>query len=384
MGLFGIKKSKNNKDIDIKEQSQNTIIKNDVSNDSNTFHYTNDSTVLGPQPVINNIESNVALQNNTYNMNNVAPIGVTAPNQNVVNQTSQNNNIVNNNSSVVIPSVVTNNVETLDMNTNVESSGDNDIKQEQVVNASQLNALDNATNPVPVNPVAPIENNINYADQDVKIKNVINMFINSLTKPGTTMEEDGNKYRDSIVAWKVTLFITLISIVLSLISGIVSGCFNTGYNSNTGAAFTTFNPGNIVNVNWLSKIFISIMVSGISISIVSGVYYVFSFIKSKGIAFRRYMMVTNIAFVPFIFGVTVVAPIGSIISPFLGLALAGIGLIYTLVSFISGINNLLAINSVNKNIIYNVVNLGLIYVVIIFIVFKLFYGDIVNAIGLIH
>ena len=384
MGLFGIKKSKNNKDIDIKEQSQNTIIKNDVGNDSDTFHYTNDSTVLGPQPVINNIESNVALQNNTYNMNNVAPIGVTAPNQNVVNQNSQNNNIVNNNSSVVIPSVVTNNVETLDMNTNVESSGDNDIKQEQVVNASQLNALDNATNPVPVNPVAPIENNINYADQDVKIKNVINMFINSLTKPGTTMEEDGNKYRDSIVAWKVTLFITLISIVLSLISGIVSGCFNTGYNSNTGAAFTTFNPGNIVNVNWLSKIFISIMVSGISISIVSGVYYVFSFIKSKGIAFRRYMMVTNIAFVPFIFGVTVVAPIGSIISPFLGLALAGIGLIYTLVSFISGINNLLAINSVNKNIIYNVVNLGLIYVVIIFIVFKLFYGDIVNAIGLIH
>lgn len=384
MGLFGIKKSKNNKDIDIKEQSQNTIIKNDVSNDSNTFHYTNDSTVLGPQPVINNIESNVALQNNTYNMNNVAPIGVTAPNQNVVNQNSQNNNIVNNNISVVIPSVVTNNVETLDMNTNVESSGDNDIKQKQVVNASQLNALDNATNPVPVNPVAPIENNINYADQDVKVKNVINMFINSLTKPGTTMEEDGNKYRDSIVAWKVTLFITLISIVLSLISGIVSGCFNTGYNSNTGAAFTTFNPGNIVNVNWLSKIFISIMVSGISISIVSGVYYVFSFIKSKGIAFRRYMMVTNIAFVPFIFGVTVVAPIGSIISPFLGLALAGIGLIYTLVSFISGINNLLAINSVNKNIIYNVVNLGLIYVVIIFIVFKLFYGDIVNAIGLIH
>lgn len=384
MGLFGIKKSKNNKDIDIKEQSQNTIIKNDVSDDSNTFHYTNDSTVLGPQPVINNIESNVALQNNTYNMNNVAPIGVNAPNQNVVNQNSQNNNIVNNNSSVVIPSVVTNNVETLDMNTNVESSGDNDIKQEQVVNASQLNALDNATNPVPVNPVAPIENNINYADQDVKIINVINMFINSLTKPGTTMEEDGNKYRDSIVAWKVTLFITLISIVLSLISGVVSGCFNTGYNSNTGAAFTTFNPGNIVNVNWLSKIFISIMVSGISISIVSGVYYVFSFIKSKGIAFRRYMMVTNIAFVPFIFGVTVVAPIGSIISPFLGLALSGIGLIYTLVSFISGINNLLAINSVNKNIIYNVVNLGLIYVVIIFIVFKLFYGDIVNAIGLIH
>lgn len=384
MGLFGIRKSKNNKDIDMKEQNQNTIIKNDASNDSNTFHYTNDSTVLGPQPVINNIESNVALQNNTYNMNNVAPIGVTAPNQNGVNQTSKNNNTVNNNSSVVIPSVVTNNVETLDMDTSAESSGNNDIKKEQVVNTSQLNALDNATNPVPVNPVAPIENNINYAEQDVKIKNVINMFVNSLTKPGTTMVEDGNKYRDSIVAWKVTLFITLISIVLSLISGIVSGCFNTGYNSNTGAAFTTFNPGNIVNVNWLSKIFISIMVSGISISIVSGVYYAFSFIKSKGIAFGRYMMVTNIAFVPFIFGVTVVAPIGSIISPFLGLALAGVGLIYTLVSFISGINNLLAINSVNKNIIYNVVNLGLIYVVIIFIVFKLFYGDIVNAIGLIH
>ncbi len=404
MGLFGIKKEKEVDDFN------NNVFFNTPQNDikaftpgSNVSFNGGNETVLAPQPVIDNtpevLETNIKSQNETYKANDVAPLSVSAP----VGQTIKPSVDVSNPSvaPVSIPSVNTQ-TESVQATTSVseptvavqttvsapEVSVNNQVQpkttEELERDKQQMDALNNANNPIPVNPVAPAEETFNYASVEVSIKDVINLCINSLIKPGTTMVEEGNKYRDNFVAAKVTLFITLIAVVVNIVSSIVSGCFSTGYSLVNGASYTSFDPNNLMNVNWLGVIVSGVMMSGISIAIISGVYYASSFIKSKGIAFGRYLMVANIAFIPFIAGITILFPLGSIISGFIGLSLLGVSLIYSIVSFISGINNLLSIDSVNKNIIYNVINLGLIYVVLMFIVFKVFYANIIDAISMLH
>lgn len=386
MGLFGMKKENKSEGAFINDAPQN----NNQQNTNNMvqgvgFQYDSNSTVLGPQPTIQPTPQTVN-QSVPQQSSNQISSPVDLLDQQIIKQqqvAQQQQVAATADATPAIPSVSTlqNNqvvqpvVEELEML---------DAPVAETTPVAVPNALNNANNPVPVNPVAPQGVITNYADVEVKPLDMIPLVLNSILKPGTTMENEGNKYRDNVVALKVTLFITVIALVVRIVTAIISGCFSTSFNAITGMSSTSFNPANIANVNWLGVIVISVLLSGIFILIISGVYYVSSFIKSKGITFGRYLMVANIAFIPFIIGVTVLGPLGTIISAFVSFVLVGVSFIYSFISFISGINNLLAIDSVNKNIIYNAINIGAIFVVLLTIGYHFFYADIINTISMIH
>lgn len=384
MGLFGNKKSKDNNVIN---NNGNTNISNNNGMVQGVgFQYDSNSTVLGPQPTIQPTVNQSSIQSNIQS--NIQ--SVSSPIDLLDQQIIQQQNIIQSQQQGVttqavssIPSVSTHQVQQL-----VQPVEQLEVLDTSPVasttNLSQPSALDNSTNSVPVNPVAPQGVITNYSDVEIKPKDMIPLIINSVLKPGTTMENEGNKYRDNMVSLKITLFITGIALVVRLITATIAGCFSTSFNPITGMTNTSFNPANIANVNWLGAIIFSIMLSGIFILIISGVYYFSSFIKSKGITFGRYLMVANIAFIPFVIGVTVLGPLGTIISMFVSFVLVGVSFIYSFISFISGVNNLLAIDSVNKNIIYNAINIGAIFVVLLSIGYHFFYADIINTISMIH
>ena len=205
MGLFGIKKE------DSKEDFNNNVFFNTPQDEvkafapgSNASFNSGNETVLAPQPVVNSnpevLESNIQNQNTTYNASSVAPLGVSAP---TIKPTANVETLTETPKEVSIPSVSTPTNTTVQtqpqvQQPQVQAAAPIQTTQEVEAQKQQMDALNNANNPVPVNPVAPKEEIVDYANVEVKYKDIIGLCINSLIKPGTTMEVEGNKYRDSI------------------------------------------------------------------------------------------------------------------------------------------------------------------------------------------
>lgn len=252
------------------------------------------------------------------------------------------------------------------------------------VNTKDLNPLDNANNPIPVNPIAPVQEEL--VDQDIDIKDVkanlfslFGMMVGMTFKPGTTIVNNAKKYKSSFKALSITAWITLVSLVLCLIVRVLVGSFVRSNNAVTGASKLQFNPALIFQPdNYVEYLAIALLVSLGLILIMSLVYYSSSFLNSKGIPLGSYITISNISMLPFIVGVVVLYPIGTIFSTYLGVAVVIFTLLYSLITFFIGMNRILQFRNIDRQILYNVLNLSLIVMVMILLVVILIRADILS------
>ena len=234
-----------------------------------------------------------------------------------------------------------------------------------------LDPLNNANNPIPVNPVAPKDDYVEEdLPEDVKanVFSVFNMMVGMFFSPGTTIITNSNKYRSLPKALSVTLWVSVISIIMAMLTRIVVGMFRTSYNSVSGFSSIYLDFANVFNIdNYVPYFIVAIIMTFGAISIASLIYYASSFLNSKGVHMGTYFMVSSLAMVPVIFGVLVLYPIASIISMYIGLLLFIFTFLYTLISFFLGMNEVLVFGNINKRILYNVINLSLIFLIMIII-----------------
>lgn len=331
--FFGIEKRPNKKqeeDNEVKIQgyitpSGNRFINNQNNNEPETFVY---------QGGVNNANNVNNLNNNN---NNIPPYGV---------------NVSNN---VSAPEV-------LDM----------PILEEKEVET--LNPLNNANNPVPVNPTSlPVVEEVvdEEITKDVKanVFSVIGMMFGMLLTPGTTITKNAKKYRSLNKAIFITIWITIVTLVLCLLARVLLGSFYRTYNGVTGAYTLNFNLSNVFNLdNYTMYLVIAFVVSAVTILVISLVYYASSFVNSKGVTFGSYLMVSNLAMLPFIVGVIILYPAANIVSSYLAWLVLIFTFLYTLVSFLIGIGELLTFRNINRKILYNVLNLTFIILVMCLIV----------------
>ncbi len=315
-----------------------------------------------------NIQGYIAPSNNRFiNSQGTSDETETFVYQSVPNSPNVNNNV---NSGVVNNNIppygvnVSNNVqvpEVLDMPT---------LEEESKIN--NLNPLNNANNPIPVNPIAESVKEVDIEEVSPNVKanifSVIGMMFGMLLTPGTTIVKNAKKYRSFNKACFITIWITVVTLVLCLGVRILLGSFYRTYNGVTGAYTINFNISNIFSLdNYIIYLVIAFLVSGVSILVVSLVYYASSFVNSKGVPFASYLMVSNLALLPFIIGVVVLYPAANIISGYLGLLVLIFTFFYTLVSFMVGINEILTFKNINRKILYNVLNLTFVILVIFLI-----------------
>lgn len=242
-----------------------------------------------------------------------------------------------------------------------------DEKEEKI----ELDPLNNANNPVPVNPVAPKEEVVeDELPEDVKANlfSAISMMIGMIFTPGTTIIKNSKKYRSLGKALTVTLWISVVSILLCMVARIVVGMFSVSYNSVTGASSVNLTFINVFDLdNYTPYLLVAFLMSFGAISISALVYYASSFLNSKGVHMGTYFMVSNLAMVPVIIGVLVLYPILNVFSQYAALLVFVFTFLYTLISFFIGMNEVLTFGNINRRILYNVINLSLIFVIIVFL-----------------
>lgn len=241
----------------------------------------------------------------------------------------------------------------------------------------EMDPLNNATNAIPANPVAPKEEVIVEEElpKDVKanIFSALGMMIGMIFKPGTTIINNCRKYKSMFKALSVTMWVTVISLILCIGVRVICGAFVKNYNSVTGVTNVYMDFSRVLFLdNYLPYLLITLLVTVVGISIISLVYYASSFLNSKGVHMGTYFMVSTLAMVPLMGGVVIGYPLLSLLSEYLGWLILIFSFLYSLTSFLIGMNEVLTFSNINKRILYNVLNLSVIFMVMIVIVLLCF------------
>lgn len=250
----------------------------------------------------------------------------------------------------------------------------------EVIDDSQeqyYDPLNNGTNPIPVNPVAPVQEE--FVEQNIDIKNVkanlfslIGMIMGMTLRPGTTIINNAKKYRSASKSYMITGWITIVTLVVCFVVRILVGSFVRTSNVVTGASKIQFNPAFLFqSANYIEFMIIALVVSGIAICVASLVYYASSFLNSKGVPLGSYVMISNLSMLPLIVGVVVLYPVLSIFSKYIGVAVVIFALLYTLIAFFIGMNRILTFKNVDHQIMYNVLNISVILMAMILIIILL-------------
>ncbi len=386
MGFLNIKKKNSQKNghyiksVDSYNNNGETFVYNSYPN--NQMNYQNNINMPNQMPnqqVINN------QQYNQYPNNQV--VGNNNPNYQNAVQPTPAPNVIKPNQNIPAPNVIkpSNNVikpqlskapEALDV-LEPEEILTESLEELPVKEEPKLDPLNNANNPIPVNPVAPEEKKEELTEEERNAKAdifaIMGMIVGMLLKPGTTIIESIKKYRDIYKGAKITLWLTLTTLILTIIVRILAGSFYRSYNSITGAYSINFNFNNVLSLqNYTSYLIIALVVSIVAILVMTVIYYASSFFNSKGVNFGSYLAVSNVTIIPLILGVVVLNPVLSIISDYLGIIALIIPAIYTLISFIIGIDYILEFKNLNTKIYYNVFNISFVLFIMVLIVVGLY------------
>lgn len=233
-------------------------------------------------------------------------------------------------------------------------------------------------NPVYVEQEAPL------AEAKVNLFIVIGLLIKVLFKPGTTISEAVKKYKDLKKAVKITLYITILIVLLSLGVHVLTGGFKKVYDLNTGSYSTVVDFSNIGKQDYLAITLNTLSISCILILVVSAVYYLLSFIRSKGIHLGTYIMLSNLALFPFLFALTVLYPLGVIVSYYVGFLLVLLALVFSSISFYTVISEIVPFENINEKIFYNVLCLSIVMILLILVIVVFFasdFNEVMNLIG---
>lgn len=246
---------------------------------------------------------------------------------------------------------------------------------EGVEEVPKLDPLNNANNPIPVNPVAVDVVVDDSGDDTVKTGLFVNIgiCIGLVFKPATTIVNNTKKFRNTNKAFQIFIWMFILSIVLCIASRVVLGSFTRVFSNLTGRYQLSFDMGRIFDIhNYLGWLIATVIVSGIFVLLVALVYYASSFMNSKGISFGTYLMLATLGNVPITVGLLILFPLGSLFSSYLAVILLFISFLYGFFIFIIGAINVLKFSGVDSLVIYNLMNMaiigGVISIILIFVV----------------
>lgn len=388
MAFLNIKKKNNNKNkngqfiksVDSYNGNGETFVynsypNNQMNNNQNPMNYQNNMNQNGNYPM-NNMNYNQPMNNQMVN--------------NQVNNNQMNNNVIQPNIpkqtiktvekvSVIKPKLTGGEEPAIDtLEEPEEVLNETDLLEEMPVekNNEALDPLNNANNPIPVNPVAPVEEKEVLTEEEMSAKAdifaVFGMTLGMIFKPGVTVVDSVKKYKTFFKSMMITLWVTIATLLATVIVRIVAGAFYRSYNSITGAYSINVNFGNVFTLqNFLPYIIVALVCSLIAILVMTLIYYASSFFNSRGVPFGAYLAVSNVSLIPLILGVVVLYPILNILSDYLGIAALIVTFIYSLSALEIGIDYILKFNNSNTKIYYNVFNLSLVILIMVIIVSSL-------------
>ena len=241
------------------------------------------------------------------------------------------------------------------------------------------NPLDNGKNPIPVNPVAdgPKDEDLEKLDRYmVSPGECLSVIKNMLFKPGTTIIECANKFRSLKSGLLFTLYFMIISAIICLIGGAISSIFVKTYNNVLETFSISIDFNGITTHNYLDDLFAIIFLNYIPIVLLSIIFYLVSFLNSKGLSLGSYLSIVNIAFIPFLVVYNLFFKLACVMSDTIGIILLVGSILYTIMLTIIGIGDNLKFDSINIKIWYFLISLTVCFALMFILAIYVFFDGI--------
>ena len=227
----------------------------------------------------------------------------------------------------------------------------------------------------------PVEQKV---DIKVNIFSTVKLMISAIFKPVTSIPKNSKAIEDLKDSIKFLVYYLVVLIALSVGIAILTSGFVKRYDINTGLYSTYMDFGNIVNVKFVDVIIKTVSFSLFFTLIVSFIYYITSFFRSKGIAVGTYVVLCSLALLPLYLGLFVLYPVLSIFNYFLGFFAFMIAFVFSILSLYNAIVSLLEFTSEDRKIFYNLFNIGIVIFLLILILYLFFQNDFNSIVNLIN
>lgn len=200
----------------------------------------------------------------------------------------------------------------------------------------------------------------------------VKYLLGSLLKPYDTYKNNESTLGDIKNASILTLIVVGIMTAINLLSTMISAVRHKSFFSGE----VTWNWDNLGDVEYFKVIGLDLLVYAGIIAAIAGVYYLGSLVIKKNAKFSNLIGAATTSVVPFAACSLLLSPILSMIYSPLGIATTVVGFVYTLVTLIELVNDIVVIDNKNTRIYYHLVCLSTVIIVGGFIAYKVLVNSI--------
>jgi len=206
----------------------------------------------------------------------------------------------------------------------------------------------------------------------------IRLMLGVFLKPITYFKSGIEEYSDIRKTGILVLLVSIIRVFINLISSMISTIFMKEINFWTGASKLSISFVRLTNLNYFDLIFKQFFGFIIVVAAVAGIYYVVSLIMKKTTNYFRLVAITTVSFVSFIIVSTIISTIVSYIYAPASLFLVIASFIYSMFTFIAGIDNEVKFDDSNFKVYFHAICLTIIIIVAYYVFSNMLFTSLVG------
>lgn len=274
-----------------------------------------------------------------------------------------NNNQVNTNQNVEISQ--SNQINSPEMINNEVNDLNNTVMENSSVSQNLNNMTSNMNNlqtNVELNESSSVQNsNVNSVSNERV--SLFSAFIGILIKPMQTIHDKIKNFeiKHSIIA---TAVISLVIMVLNLIQTIIKTVRTTSYDYSTFSEKTEWNFDALKNLKFFDLVAKNYFYVVVAIAAVAGIYYIVSMIMKKDVKFQQVLGLKALSLIPLTISGLIVYPIIMNFSTVLAMFILLVGIFYSFIIFIFGMNELIEFKNSDEKIYYHLICISIVILII--------------------
>ncbi len=247
------------------------------------------------------------------------------------------------------------------VNLNTEQPTYNNQPVEQPLNQSRQSYSQVQVNQTPVNQYQqpanePAINNINIDNRPL---NYLMYIVAVLLKPVRCFKEEENKFNSAKTSIIFSSIVAVGIMLINLIKTMISTIFSKSFDYTTFKLKTSVDFSNLKDLDYLNLIGKQLLIYAGIIFVIALVYYLASLVVKKQVSFTKMLAVSATSVIPFTVLSMIVSPLlGKIWAPLSVISLV-VGIVYSLLIFITLINKDITFENGDSRIYFNLICLSI-------------------------
>ena len=259
---------------------------------------------------------------------------------------------------------------------NMTPQPNNNIQNNEYLEQPINQPMNNQTVQPQMNPLSYQQPKINQVQQPINSVNntqldYFNYMFNAFLKPVECFKKEENKFNDTKTSIIFSSIIAVIIMIINLIKTMISAILTKSFDYTTFKTKTTIDFSKLKDLNYLDLIGKQLLIYAGIILVIALVYYLASLVIKKQTSFTKMLAISATSVMPFVILGMVISPIlGKIWTPLSIISLV-IGVVYSLLIFITLINKDITFDNEDKKIYFNLVCLSILGSALYYVYIKL-------------